>query len=383
MRRHLAALSAALLLLGLTACSPGGVDPDVNEDPAAALSAAVAALGDLDGVEVTLALDVEDEEAFAGSLDADERALLLGSDIMIRGIGGGDDRGATQIIVRLQGREAAEVRVIDQAFYFQVDLGVIGSVVDDPQFENGIEEAISAASMLGLGDVARAIADGGWIELTGLEELAELGGAAPEEPSEEEIVEVQARIVAAVQRFVDEDVNVEVVGSDDLGTRVRATSSGAAINRLFEEISGIASDLGGVDLDEFGAGEVTDVIPPNEQVSIDAWIADGRLVQIGFDLGGVDDEVPAGTFVVLRITEFTGNIDAPNVDTTLDLMSIFGMFLGGLDDFGGAPGVDGTPGGASAACIPQDVLDAQIEAGDEAFAEQIEAALEQGILEVC
>ena len=69
-------------------------------------------------------------------------------------------------------------------------------------------------------------------------------------------------------------------------------------------------------------------LPPDEQITVDAWIDDGVLTQLGYDLASADGGAPAGTFLLMNIGEFTGSVEAPDEATPFDLFEVIGGFLG-------------------------------------------------------
>ncbi|MEX0834686.1 MAG: hypothetical protein WD010_01245 [Nitriliruptor sp.] len=407
--RRSATLSAgSLLLASLTACSGGGAD--VENDPEQALSDAIEALADYDGIELVVAIDGDREAIIAaseGDLDGSEVSLLLDSSIQIRAAGEDETDAQAEVIVDLAGQPAFELRYLPESeLFLRLDLDAISDAVDDPSFGESIEEAVDAAGQFGLGEVAAAVRDGSWIKLTGVEQFAEFARSPrTEEPSEEEVEDVQERIVGAMQDFLESDVTVAYQGEEEAGERVTATTTQAALAGLLDEISTIASDLSGVDGDQFGldstAGEGSD-----EPVEIDLWIADGRLSQLGFDLSALaEDEgegAPEGTFLLVAIDEFDGSVTAPDESTEVDLFAIFGTLMGGglggmdagaleiergpgqLDDEGaldeGEPADGGDPLGGD--CIPQEQID-QLTGGDPDAEAELQGAIDAGLIEVC
>jgi hypothetical protein len=389
-RRPFAGLAAGLLLLGgLTACTDDA--GEVQDDPEGALRDAVAALADHDGVELILAID-GDEEAIAAELGERETAILLDSSFTVRATGQTEDDAQAEALLDLAGEEAAEFRVLpQQRLFVRVDVDTVAAVVDDPEFDAFVDEAVGFADLVGLADVVGTLRAGGWVEVTGLEQLAALAGQQ-DEPTEEESADVQQRTVAALERFVAEDVTVEPLGSEDVGERVRATTTGADLQELLDELGTILADVGGV-----GAGDLQGIddadLPPDETVTVDAWISDGVLTQLGYDLATTGDGAPAGTFLLMAIGEFTGSVEAPDDATPFDVFELVGGFLGGPDDLGGVEG-DPADGGTTddaepgedpfgGECLPEDVLDdIRAQASEEELAE-LEAAIDEGFIDVC
>ncbi|MEX1178818.1 MAG: hypothetical protein WEB09_10185 [Nitriliruptor sp.] len=395
-----AAWAAGALLIGtLTACS----GTDVESDPEGALAEAVDALGEYDGIELSLGI-AGDRDAIAatteGDLDASQVDLLLDSSVTIRAIGDDADDAQAEVLVELGEERAVEVRLLpEQLLFFRVDLDVVDGALDDPAFRTSVDEAVAAAEGFGLGEVAETVRSGGWIQLTGLEQLTEFAGSATDgqEPTDEETEDVRERIVATIEDFIDEDVDVAYVGTEDAGERVTATTTQTALNGLVEEISAIAGEASGVDGDQLGLdvpGSESD-----EPVELDLWIDDGRLSQIGFDLSRLEGEesAPEGTFLLLGLEEFSGSVGPPSDSTELDLFAILGgLFAGNVGGFDGAPegdagaGPGSEPGGGtdvesddplgSQDCIPQEVVD---EALASEGGESLQSAIDEGIITVC
>jgi hypothetical protein len=408
-RSSTSAVTAALLAGSLAACSGGG--PDVEQDPEAALEEAVGALADYDGIELVLGIDGDRDAIAATDDDLDETQidLILDSTVVIRAAGDSEEDAQAEVLVDLAGERAFELRFLpEQQLFVRLDLDAVGRAVDDPSLVEQLDDATSAAEEFGLADLAGAVRAGEWVQLTGIEQLTEFAGGASgdtdgasEEPTEEEVEDVRERLVAALQRFLERDVDVTYVGEDEVGERVTATTTQAALASLTEELSTIASDLSGVDGDQLG---LDDAAPEggDEPVEVDLWIDDGRLSQVGFDLGAVADDgesAPEGTFIVARIAEFDGSVGAPEESTEIDLFAIFGsLFGGGLPGLDGAAPGDGALGDGAAddaapddgaaegplggGCIPQAQLD-ELTGGDEAAEAEIQEAIDAGLIEVC
>jgi hypothetical protein len=389
--------TAALVAVTLSACGGGG--PDVESDPEAALRDAVEALGDYDGIELIASIDADEDAMVAaadGDLDDDDVRLLLDSEVVLRAVvgDGEDEQGRGEVLVDLGGETVAELRAVDEeAVYVRLDPDAAAEALDDPDLRASLEDAISTVDEFGLGDLATTIRDGEWVRLTGLQQFAEATGA--EEPTEEEAADLRSRLVGSLQRFLDEDVEVTYVGEEDPGERVTATTTTSALAGLLEEVSAAAGDLGGLAGEDLGfdPDEVGD-----DPVAVDVWLDRGRLSQVGFDLASLaedGDGAPEGTFLLVRVEEFSGSVDAPSEATEVDLLQVFGQLLGGGlggatgTDGGAAPGVDadapegeaeGDPLGGG--CIPQDEIDA-VTAGDPAAEAEVEAAVDAGLLEIC
>lgn len=376
MRSITAALAASTLIL--TACT--GTGADVEDDPEGALRDAIEALGDYEGVELVLSASGDAAALADDPEDVEAVELLLSSTITVRGSGQDEDDAQFELVVDLDGNEVFELRgVPEMRLFVRADLDALADAIDDPTVTEDLQGVVDAAAQFGLQDVAQAAADGEWIELTGVDQLTEFaegfGGAGqtPEEPSEEELEQLQEQIVAAFDRFIDDDVTVTYVGSEDAGERVQATSDGAAIQSLFEELTAIAAQAGGVDPGLLG--DVESDVPAGETFTLDVWLDGGELSQIGVDLGAFDDsgEIPAETFLLIGVSDFSGTIDEPADAQPFDLFELISGFLfgglGGMDGLGGPGMDDGTlPDG-----LEDDGLDGQPGDLEEQFGEDLDA----------
>ena len=411
MRSITAALAASTLVL--TACT--GSSAEVENDPEGALRDAVEALGDYDGVELVLSASGDAAALADDPEDLDAVELLLSGTVTMRGSGESEEDAQFELVVDLDGTEVFEVRVLPQTQVFlRADVDAVAQAIDDPAITADLQELVAAAEQFGFGDLAQVAVDGGWIELTGVEQLTEFaegfgGMDQTEEPSEEELERLQEQVVSAFDRFIDQDVAVTYVGSEDAGERVQATADGAALESLFQELTAIAADAGGVD--PAMLGDLESDIPEGETFTLDAWIDGGELSQIGIDLGGLDDsgEIPADTFLLVGIADFAGSIEAPAEAEPFDLFGLISGFLfGGLDgmDGLGGPGFDegmledeglddgleedlgGAPGGDLEEEFGEDLdafedLDLECVPQDEVDEFGLEELVDEGFLEVC
>jgi hypothetical protein len=417
LRRLLALFTVLLLAATTVACDRVG-GTSVEDDPEGALREALEALADYDGVELLLQLSADETaraQALAeGDMDEDELELLLTSSVLVRASGDGDEDGAAEFVVTVDGTAVAELRVLpDLDLYLRLDLDAILELVDDPEARQTIDELAIQADAFGLREVVEAAQRGEWIHVTGLEQLMNLFGGPQAQPQddvdEEEAERLAEEFSAAAIRFLDEDVSVTYVGSDDTGERVRATTDGAALRSFLEELSTIAASsdaFGGADPQDL-AGEL-DELPADATITFDAWISGGELTQIALDLAALDDagEIEGELLLVVGIAEFTGSIDAPDEAARVDLFGLLGGFMGGLggaggDLFGGDPieeevfdeadaadnggfeddGFDEGEFGAD--CLTEEDLDEMRAFLDEEQQEELDQAIEAGLIPVC
>jgi hypothetical protein len=428
-RRRLRALSSALALALLaTGCdtAPDVVEeavasgPSVEDDPQGALQRAVAALGDWEGLEAELRLDADAEartEAMAeGEVTADEVALLLGSSIELRAAGL-DEQGnaAVETAVVVDGSSVFDLQVSsDERLFLRVDLETLSSLSDDAE-PGDLDDLVAEARMLGLGEVAQAAADGRWVEIIGIDDVMELAEAEAtdrsDEPEvdEEELDALDSRVATAFERFVDEDLAVGYVGSDDAGEQVRVTTDGASLEALLDELA-TEVDRTGL-LEDAGPGGLDDLdVDPDTVVSIDAWIQGGELRRLAIDLGALDeaDELPGELLLTITLEEFTGTITEPDDAEPFDVLALAGAFLGGTGDepfgelgdlegsgdavsgdLGGDEPVGGSDtdslvgGDGEPRCIGEEELELVEQFGSSEELDQLEELFETGVLERC
>lgn len=391
MRRSLPSLLAALLLaLGLVAC--GDDQAQVEQNPTEALRQAISELADYDGIELTFSIAGDAEAAQEAGMSAEEYELLSASSLLLRATGEDEDT-QLQLVLNLRDSEAADVRFLGgDRLFARIDLDAIGDEIDDPGFQRDLDEVIDAARMFGLGAAAESLREGEWIEVTGIDQLAtmfEEEAGEPDTPSEEEFAQLQQRMAAALERFVEQDAEVTAIGSEDAGERVRITATGEDLDRLFTELASIVDDVsGGVDPSEL-QGEFDDV----DTVTVDAWISGGRLTQVGLDIGQFEEDIDADRiFFLVGIDEFRGSVDAPSAATQLDVFELMGSMFGedgdltfdeDLDEdvFLDEDFEDGF--GDEAECITEEELAELREFMGDEEADAFEELIEQGFIDRC
>jgi hypothetical protein len=341
---RLGALAIALLLVLVTACGGNEAD-EIAEDPEGSLRDAVEAVGEWQGIALELRIEADEAGQQAllteGDMTQEDLDLLLDGRVVAT-IANLDDPETNSLETRvvLDGTDVLEFRVTeDRRFFVRVDLQSLRESSDEELLtQDDIDELVASAEMMGVGDAGRALAESGWIELTGIEQLMALAGVQQDDTEETDQATAE-RIAERASTFIDEDVTVTTVGSDEIGERVRATTDGASLQRFLDDISAEIDDGGLVD--EAGGGDLTSELSDNDVVSLDAWIEGGELRQIAIDLASLDEEMELDGEVWLIVTmeEFTGSIAEPDEATTLDVFSLVGAFFGGgmdggFDDFG-------------------------------------------------
>jgi hypothetical protein len=402
-----------LLVLALGAAACGG-DSGVEDDPEGALRGALEELADYDGIELLVQLSADEatraQMLREGDLSEEDVELLLTASLLIRATGEDDEDGAAAFVLTVDDSAVAELRVLpDMELYLRLDLDRVLDLVDDPTARQDVDDLVAQAELIGLRDVAEAARRGEWIRITGLEQLLNLFGATPpraDDVDEDEADELAEELSQAAVRFLDDDVEVTYVGSDDAGERVRATTSGAALRRFLDDVNRIAasSDTLAAANPQDLSGQFDD-IPDDAVVSLDAWISDGRLTQIALDLSEFDEdgEIEGELLLVVGIAEFTGSVDAPDDAVDVDLFGLIGGFMGGF----GGPGlgaVEEDPFGDDAfeddafdegefdegsfddledACLSEEELDAMRSFLEPDQQAELDEAIEGGFIEVC
>lgn len=353
--RLLAVLLPLVLAAGLAACE----DQDAQEDPRAALREAVMALGDYDGIELMIGAQLDEaarQSAMTeGDLDEEELALLTGSTLTVRGVSGdGDEDGESEFEVVVGDESVLTLRTLpDDQLYALIDLPAIERVAEQVDagagFQQGIDQVEQMAGMFGLGEVVAAAREAEWIRVVGLDQMAQMAEENAEgQPDEADLERLGREVGERLVAFIDDDVDVDHIGSDDAGERIRITAGGAELRDLIADVFDALddatelSDPAGLGMDPAQLrAELESSIPDGIRVSVDAWVDGGELSQVAVDLFSIareagEEDVPDGEFLIaIGLAEFTGSIDAPDTDATFDVFEVFGGLLGGLGDLGG------------------------------------------------
>ena len=347
----LVATLVAALVLG--ACSGLGGGADVEEDPQAALVAAFEELSSWTGIVVDLRLEADATARDAlledAELSADDADTLFASSLRVTASGEAEDAGVTFAVI-VQETELAEVRLVeDDRVFIRLDIETATTLADDADVEDfDPEELVLAARMFGAGDAAEALVAGDWVELIGIDDLAELSGepaadtdddVAPDEADEVDALVEQ--FAADMTELLEQDAEVVYVGSEDAGERVRVTAPTDELASVVDGFVDELADVTGDAIDEDDPQQLADDV--GESVTIDVWVADGSVTQIGFDPSTVENAEPieGELLIIAALAEFSGAIEAPPEAVEFDVLQIVGAFFGGLgaggDPFGGDP----------------------------------------------
>lgn len=353
MRKLLALFAASMLLLA--ACA-GEDSPSASDDPKAALTDALRALTEADGLTQTLRLQSDTDSLVAageGDLDAEAAEKILDSSVSISATQADNPEDATsQILVTIAGNDDLELRFVDGNLYFRADVGsLLETFGQDPAQLDAVVGQLQGQP--GLEWVEDAIA-GDWVVLEDALELAEqmgggtgAGGLGAEQ---------QQKLVNDLLQSIEQNATVTSEGEDDAGEHIRASLPlRDTLSDLIDAL-GPAAQLPGQDLE----GQLDEV--PNEDITLDFWISDGIVTQIGFDIvefasaveEAAEEEMPEGVeelSLIVEIEEFDGTIeavsDAAKIDTAALGQAFSGMLGGGLPGAGAGSG-SGSTGGSGA-----------------------------------
>jgi hypothetical protein len=333
------AIVVLVATLVLSACNGIGNGVDVEDDPQAALIEAFDDLSSWSGIVVDVRLDadataraalLEDEE-----LSADAADTLFASSLRLTASTEDDETGFTLAVV-VEDSAVAEVRLVgDDRVFVRIDVDRITALADDADVDDfDPDELVLAARMFGAGEAAEALVTGGWVELIGIDDLADLAGQPDDdEPDAAEVEQVDAlveRFAADMTELIEQDAEVTYVGSEDAGERVRVTAPTAelaeAVDRFVDGLADVAGDV----VDDDDPQRLADGV--GDTVTLDFWLDGGSISQIGFDPSTVetDEPIEGELLVIAALAEFEGAVEVPTDAVTFDVLQIVGAFFGGF-----------------------------------------------------
>jgi hypothetical protein len=362
MRKLLISAVAAALLLGACGGDDGGPDP--ADDPKGALTNAIEALNDYEGVTMTMSVDSDTDSLVAlseGSLSDEQAQQILDSGLTITSKSAEDPADAqAEIAVDIAGTDGAvEMKFVDNTLYARADVaGIMETFGQDSSQLDAFEQ--QASGQPGFEFVGPAL-HGEWIAMKGFEQaFQQFGGAQASEPTE-----AQKKAIETFTSALQGSANVETGDLEGPGQNIVAT---VPLRDVYDNFVQLA--------DELGASATTPMPPasevPDENLRLDTWVEDGQLTQVALDFKQFAnyegaDPIPEGAdkfALILGLEEFTGDVQAPDDATQVDLSQVMQSFLGtglGTDT---APG--GTTGTSDELCNeleeqlqgqPQDVVD--------------------------
>lgn len=346
MRKLLIYLAA--LALALSACSSGsGTSTDADEDPKGALVEAMQNLAEDDGltVETSLQSDAASLQALAeddGSELTDEQIdKILGSSITLSGTQGETlEDSASSVVVNVAGTDAIELRQVELAAYFRVDVDTLLEAFEQDPAELQ-QVAASVQGQPGFEWVQPAL-QGEWLVVKDLDELTQQMGANPAPD--------QKKFTDDLLNIVEENATVTSEGDDEAGTHLVAAlplrQTAEDLEALF---GGMAALPPGMDMTE----ALQDI--PEGDLNVDFWIQGGTVSQVELDFlqfAKFEEEgegIPEGVDELgIRVTidEFTGTIETVDDAIEIDPLAIAQAFSG----MTGATGVPGAPGAPAFDC---------------------------------
>lgn len=331
MKKLLALISTSALLFA--ACGGDG-GPDPSSDPKAALVEGFKKLGE-SGITATLRLNSTPEDLTAmaaadGDTLTDEQAqMILDSSISVTTNNETDPaKQQMEIAADIAGLDnAVELKVVDETLYARADVRGLAEVFGAPTEEL---DAAAAQAPPGFEFIGPAI-EGQWLSLAGFADLAkQFGGGLGASGAQEEDAQKFADAMAGV---LDSSATVTHEGSDDVGDHLVATINIKDFYSKFVEALGSLSGI--------AAGQLSQLPPesevPDQDISFDAWVADGRVVQVEFNLVQFR-EIPEADFpegvdtlgILLELEEFGGDIEAPSDAVPIDINALMQGFMGGM-----------------------------------------------------
>jgi hypothetical protein len=234
-----------------------------------------------------------------------------------------------ELLVNVDGNtDAVSVRGVGTSLYLRAEVAELVESFGGNQAE--IDAAVDAASAQGL-DFAQAVVDGEWVGIEGIDELAQQFGVPIQTPDPEQAAALQERLAAVLEQNAD----VTSEGTDDTGAHLVVS---LPLKETVQELLEVLEGLGGAPAGSIPTDQLDEI--PEGDVPIDAWISDGRLVQIELDaveiaktFGGEPPEGIDRLAFRVAIDEFTGEVEAPEdfveIDVQEILQGIFGAALGG------------------------------------------------------
>jgi hypothetical protein len=336
MRKLLFCLITPALLLA--ACA-GSSDPSAGDDSKAALTAALEALSDSQGLTLDFSLESTPDQLVALAEDSGDELTeedadkILNSSLSISGSEGDDAEDTSddsaQILATIAGEEDFELRVVEQVLYLRADVaGLLDTFGEDSA---QVDQLITQTKGQPGFEWVEPAVNGEWVSIANPEQF--MGPAASQAGAQQE------QVVNDVTKAIRDNAEVTSEGEEDEGTHL------VAVVPLRDTFEAIADDLGEMTggMPGMEVPSATDV--PDEDLTVDFWVSDGTLTQMQVDFVQIarieGDEVPEGVEeFALQVTfeEFDGGIEAVADAVEIDPQAV-GQALGSMmQGFGGAGG---------------------------------------------
>ncbi len=335
-----------MLLAGslIVASCAGTEEAAAPEDLKAQLTSAIQSLADQDGLTLTLSLQSTPESLAAlaaedgGRLAPEDAEKILGSSITVS-VRQGDTSETSEFALALNAAGTAnafEIRVVNDNLYARADVGSFLQLIgEDPAAAQALAQQAAASGF----DFAIPAVEGRWLTVKGLTKLQQqLGGGMAPTPSE-----IQQQAINEFTQAIEASATVTDAGEDEAGQHMFVS---LPLRDLFRRFMQLAQSLGPLPGPLPPESEI-----PNENVSLDAWVSDGRLTQVELDFiqfaAIADEDVPEDVdrlALRLGIDEFVGTVEEPTDAVPIDLQKLMGAFFSGMM---GPPSGGGGGGGGS------------------------------------
>lgn len=320
LRRLAAPLLAGALLLG--ACSDGGGgEEEAAENPKQAFTEALEALGEYDGVTLGITIEADPAALEEDDTPPEVAEAIVNSSLTISAKGETAEDAQAQVVVNVDGDDAAEFRFVDQSLYLRADVGGLVETFGGDRAQ--VDAFAQQASAQGF-DFAQALVDGDWVGVEGLNELAEQFGLP--QPSADP--EQASKLVEQVAKVLEQNSQVTSEGTDDVGAHLVVE---VPLRDTLEELANSLQTI--ANTPPIPTEELADV--PDAEIPIDVWVSDGRLVQLEFDVVAIataaGDPPPDGVDeFAFRVTvdEFTDDVEPPSDFAEIDVQQLIESFFG-------------------------------------------------------
>jgi len=172
----------------------------------------------------------------------------------------------------------------------------LDSISELPGGRELVDDLLLELTEMGLSDIARALEDGRWLELTGL-------------PDDLEIDPPSLGLTGELPDFMDQDIEVLYLGRDGDIEFILALLENVGIENVLGDL------FAGGDFD----GDLPDFADETEVIFL---LRDGKIIAIAVDIGLADPELQVGPSDVLQwieVNEFRDSLIAPASSVLFDL----------------------------------------------------------------
>ena len=342
MRKWLVCLAIPALLL--SACS-GSDAPAADEDPLGALVSAIRETGSAEQQVISFTIQSTPESLVAASAEEDEplspemAEVILGSSLSISVVEAEDPQDQSgRLTLSIPGSDGAEVLLAGPDLYLRADVRGIASVFE--QDTAPIDEFLASGAAAQYPFIESAV-NGEFLKIEGSEAFT--GGAT----GTDQLTAQQEQLINEFADAIREEAEVTFEGEDDVGDHFLVSAPVQALYQRFTEISS-----------QFGT-EVPETDLPEGDVSLDVWVADGRIAQIEVDAIRLAeefeaDDIPEGVEQLAFRLTFGYEVEEPEVPE--DAVTVSGEELMGLI-FSGGFGTDTTTPETTATPDPGETTD--------------------------